>query len=92
MTCAFSTALMAQDEGATDSVRTAHRIALDAVPSTIFHTSQYLVGGNEETRTMNHDMTTTLKYAFMNRDEQRPGSVHHDAYQGVGLAYHNFNP
>ena len=33
-----STTLMAQDGGEADSVRTAHRIALDAVPSTIFHT------------------------------------------------------
>ena len=74
-----STAFMAQDGGEADSVRTAHRIALDAVPSTIFHTSTYLKGGNEETRTMNHDMTMTLKYAFMNRDEQRPGSLHYGA-------------
>ena len=40
---------------------------------------------------MNHDMTFTLKYAFMNRDEVRPGSIHHGAYQGVGVARHEFN-
>lgn len=56
-----------------DSIKTVHRIAVDAVPATIFHTNEFLRGGNEEIRTMNHDMTFTLKYAFMNRDEVRPG-------------------
>lgn len=75
-----------------DSVSTmAHRIAFDAVPSTIFHTNDFLRGKNDETRTMNHDMTLTLKYAFMNHDETRPGSIHYGAYQGVGLARHEFN-
>ena len=40
-----------------DSTKTIHRIALDAVPSTIFHTNEFLRGGNDEARTMNHDMT-----------------------------------
>lgn len=66
-----------------DSLKTVHRIAADAVPATIFHTNDFLRGGNEETRTMNHDMTFTLKYAFMNHDEVRPGSIHQGAYQGV---------
>lgn len=74
-----------------DSLKTVHRIAADAVPATIFHTNDFLRGGNEETRTMNHDMTFTLKYAFMNHDEVRPGSIHQGAYQGVGLARHEFN-
>lgn len=50
-----------------DSIKTVHRIAADAVPATIFHTNEFLRGGNEEIRTMNHDMTFTLKYAFMMR-------------------------
>lgn len=74
-----------------DSLKTVHRIAADAVPATIFHTNDFLRGGNEETRTMNHDMTFTLKYAFMNHDEVRAGSIHQGAYQGVGLARHEFN-
>lgn len=74
-----------------DSLKTVHRIAADAVPATIFHTNDFLRGGNEETRTMNHDMTFTLKYAFMNHDEVRPGSIHQGTYQGVGLARHEFN-
>jgi len=74
-----------------DSLKTVHRIAADAVPATIFHTNDFLRGGNEEARTMNHDMTFTLKYAFMNHDEVRPGSIHQGAYQGVGLARHEFN-
>lgn len=40
---------------------------------------------------MNHDMTFTLKYAFMNKEEVRPGSIYQGAYQGVGLARHEFN-
>ena len=74
-----------------DSIKTVHRIAADAVPATIFHTNEFLRGGNEEIRTMNHDMTFTLKYAFMNRDEVRPGAIHQGVYQGVGLARHEFN-
>ena len=74
-----------------DSCKTIHRIALDAVPSTIFHTNEFLRGGNDEARTMNHDMTFTLKYAFMNKEEVRPGSIYQGAYQGVGLARHEFN-
>lgn len=74
-----------------DSCKTIHRIALDAVPSTIFHTNEFLRGGNDEARTMNHDMTFTLKYAFMNKEEVRPSSIYQGAYQGVGLARHEFN-
>lgn len=74
-----------------DSCKTIHRIALDAVPSTIFHTNEFLRGGNDEARTMNHDMTFTLKYAFMNKEEVRPGSIYQGVYQGVGLARHEFN-
>lgn len=74
-----------------DSCKTIQRIALDAVPSTIFHTNEFLRGGNDEARTMNHDMTFTLKYAFMNKEEVRPGSIYQGAYQGVGLARHEFN-
>lgn len=74
-----------------DTIKTVHRIALDAVPSTIIHTNDFLRGLNGEERTMNHDMTMTLKYAFMNRDEVRPQSIYHGAYQGIGLARHEFN-
>ena len=75
-----------------DSIKAVHRITVDAVPAKIFHTNDFLRGGNEEERVMNHDMTFTLKYAFMNPDEVRPGSIHQGAYQGVGLARHEFNP
>ena len=74
-----------------DSIKAVHRIAVDVVPAKIFHTNDFLRGGNEEERIMNHDMTFTLKYAFMNPDEVRPGSIHQGAYQGVGLARHEFN-
>ena len=71
-----------------DSCKTVHRIAADVVPATIFHTNEFLRGGNDEARTMNHDMTFTLKYAFMNREEVRPGSIYQGVYQGVGMARH----
>lgn len=74
-----------------DSCKTVHRIAADVVPATIFHTNEFLRGGNDEARTMNHDMTFTLKYAFMNREEVRPGSIYQGVYQGVGMARHEFN-
>ena len=75
-----------------DSIKAVHRIAVDAAPAKIFHTNDFLRGGNKEERVMNHDMTFSLKYAFMNPDEVRPGSIHQGAYQGVGLARHGFNP
>jgi len=74
-----------------DSIKTIHRLTADAVPATIFHTNDFLRGGNDEARTMNHDMTFTLKYAFQNRDEVYPGSIHQGVYQGIGLARHEFN-
>lgn len=74
-----------------DSLKAVHRIAVDAVSANILHTNDFLRGGNGESRTMNHDFTVTAKYAFMNRSEVQPQSVHYGVYQGVGVARHDFN-
>lgn len=68
-----------------------HRIEADVVPSKILHTNQYLRGENAEGRTMNHAFTARLKYAFQLPQGSVRAAVYKGAYQGVGVAYHDFN-
>ncbi len=72
--------------------KTIHRLEWDVVPSTILHTNPYLKGANDERRTMNHAFTTRLKYAFQMPQTSVQAQTYKDAYQGIGLAYHNLNP
>ena len=72
--------------------KTIHRLEWDVVPSTILHTNPYLKGVNDERRTMNHAFTTRLKYAFQMPQTSVQAQTYKDAYQGIGLAYHNLNP
>ncbi len=69
-----------------------HRIEADVVPSTILHTNKYLNGSNQEGRTMNHAFTARLKYAFQLPSDDERSAIYRGAYQGVGVAYHEFNP
>ena len=69
-----------------------HRIEADVLPSAILHTDKYLRGKNNEGRTMNHAFTARLKYAFQLPEGSVKASIYKDAYQGVGVAYHDFNP
>lgn len=69
-----------------------HRLEWDVVPSTILHTNPYLKGANDERRTMNHAFTTRLKYAFQMPQTSVQAQTYKDAYQGIGVAYHNLNP
>lgn len=72
--------------------KTIHRLEWDVVPSTILHTNPYLKGANDERRTMNHAFTTRLKYAFQMPQTSVQAQTYKDAYQGIGVAYHNLNP
>ncbi len=72
--------------------KTIHRLEWDVVPSTILHTNPYLKGANDERRTMNHAFTTRLKYAFQMPQASVQAQTYKDAYQGIGVAYHNLNP
>ncbi|MCM1311496.1 MAG: acyloxyacyl hydrolase [Bacteroides sp.] len=67
-----------------------HRIELNVCPSLIFHTNRFLRGDNPEQRIMNHDFTYKLKYAFV-LSPQNTGTAYPECYQGVGMAYHDFN-
>jgi hypothetical protein len=69
-----------------------HRIEADVLPSAILHTNKYLNGNNHEGRTMNHAFTARLKYAFQLPEGSEKAAIYKDAYQGVGVAYHDFNP
>ncbi|MBO4826627.1 MAG: acyloxyacyl hydrolase [Prevotella sp.] len=69
-----------------------HRIEAEVLPSVILHTNEYLKGDNPEIRTMNHAFSARLKYGFMKSPETRDGQLYKGAYQGVGVAWHEFNP
>lgn len=76
----------------TDSSTYTHRIAVDVIPGTILHTNRFLKGDNPEERTMNHAFTAHVKYAFMKPAGSQSSNIYKDAYQGIGLAYNEFNP
>lgn len=69
-----------------------HRIELEAIPSAILHTNKFLRGANFEGRTMNHAFTARLKYGFELPHNSLEGQIYRGTYQGIGLAYHEFNP
>ena len=69
-----------------------HRIEAEAAPGIILHTNKFLRGNNPEVRTMNHSFAAKLKYAFQAPRTSEEALVYKGAYQGVGLAIHDFNP
>ena len=69
-----------------------HLLSADFCPGGILHTNEFLVGNNPEERTMNHATTYKLKYAFMEDPNSPIAQIYKGAYQGIGLAYHEFNP
>ena len=75
-----------------DEMKTIHRIEVSAKPSAILHTNDYLNGTNPEKRTMNHAMSYHLKYAFSAAEDSKEAATYPGAYQGLGIAYHEFNP
>lgn len=82
---------------ATDSIpnedhKWVHRIEVEYNRGLVLHTNPYLKGQNEELRTMNHAETTKLKYAVMPQAGSETERIYRGVYQGVGLAYHSFNP
>lgn len=72
--------------------RIVHRIEADVLPSTIIHTNDFLNGNNPERRTMNHASTAKLKYAFMPPEGSQKAHIYRGVYQGIGVAWHEFNP
>lgn len=71
--------------------RHVHQLMFDFKPGAILHTNEFLRGSNPEVRTMNHDMGFHLKYAFSAPEQSRTAQIYRDAYQGVGVAYNDFN-
>lgn len=69
-----------------------HQLMLDFKPGAILHTNDFLRGSNPEVRTMNHNMSYHLKYAFSAPEQSRTAQIYRDAYQGIGVAYNDFNP
>lgn len=69
-----------------------HRLEVDVIPGVILHTNQFLEGNNTEVRTMNHSFVARMKYAFQPPEGSQEALIYQGVYQGVGLAYHHFNP
>lgn len=69
-----------------------HRLEVEAVPGAILHTNRFLRGSNPEVRTMNHSFVARVKYAFAPPEGSWQAAVYKGVYQGVGLAFHDFNP
>ena len=69
-----------------------HRIEAEGVPGGILHTNQFLKGANSEARTMNRANTLALKYAFLPPPGSAQALTYKGAYQGIGVALHDFNP
>lgn len=80
------------DTATTATSHYVHQLMLDYRPGAILHTNDFLKGNNPEVRTMNHDMGYHLKYAFSAPEESEQARIYRDAYQGIGVAYNNFNP
>ena len=81
-------------EASTDTTSTGqcvHQISFDYKPGAILHTNDFLRGNNPEVRTMNHNMSYHLKYAFSAPEYSSEARVYRDAYQGVGVSYNDFN-
>ncbi|MBR1402332.1 MAG: acyloxyacyl hydrolase [Prevotella sp.] len=68
-----------------------HRLDAEFLPATILHTNDYLTGSNSEKRTMNHANTYRLKYAFQAPPHSMQARIYGNPYQGIGMAYHEFN-
>lgn len=75
-----------------DEGKTIHRIEAEYIPGGILHTNHFLNGNNKERRTMNHATSTRIKYAFQLPQNSLEAQIYKGAYQGIGLAFHNFNP
>lgn len=84
--------LTAYAQGGEDSSKYVHRFEVEFAPGGIFHTNEFLEGNNTEGRTMNHSQSVKLKYAFMAPQGSVESSIYKNAYQGIGVAFHEFNP
>ena len=69
-----------------------HRVEAEVMTGAVLHTNEFLKGDNPELRTMNHALSVQLKYAFMKSSESHSGIIYKGAYQGVGVAWNEFNP
>lgn len=69
-----------------------HQIEFDYKPGAILHTNDFLRGSNPEVRTMNHNMSYHLKYAFSAPEQSSEARIYRDAYQGIGVSFNKFNP
>ena len=85
-------ALAHEPDSAQEQGHYIHLLKAEAVQGAVLHTNEYLKGGNPESRTMNHSFVAKLKYAFQKPQNTTEASIYRGAYQGVGVAWHEFNP
>lgn len=67
-----------------------HRLEIESRPGYILPTNRFLRGENAQYRPIKHSFSTHLKYAFQFHPDSRNGQIYQGAYQGIGLAYSNF--
>ena len=88
MSCKASVA----DIDSTASSHYVHSLMFNYKQGAILHTNDFLRGNNPEERTMNHNMSCHLKYAFSAPEGSKQARIYRDAYQGIGVSYNDFNP
>ena len=79
------------DNDTTATRQYVHQIEFNYKPGAILHTNDFLRGNNPEVRTMNHNMSYHLKYAFSAPEQSREARIYRDSYQGIGVSYNDFN-
>lgn len=87
-----SQAVLSSESDSASAGRCVHQLVFDFKPGAVLHTNSFLRGDNPEVRTMNHDVGFHLKYAFSAPEQSRTAQIYRDAYQGIGVAYNDFNP
>lgn len=85
-------ALAIEPDSLQEQHRYIHMLRGKAVQGAVLHTNEYLKGNNPESRTMNHSFVAKLQYAFQKPQNTTEASIYRGAYQGVGVAWHEFNP
>ena len=88
MSCKASVA----DIDSTASSHYVHSLMFNYKQGAILHTNDFLRGNNPEERTMNHNMSCHLKYAFSAPEGSEQARIYRDAYQGIGIGWNEFNP
>ena len=82
--------LQASEAHNADSLRFAHRIAVNVRPSYLLPTHRFFRGENELGRRLDKSGSAHLQYSFSFPSGSRFGKLYPTAYQGMGAAFNTF--